>query len=218
MKKVLATSLLLISSMSYTSAVDLDLSWLDSLWTDITNQVMWDVNVMMDDFWTWQENFDTMMEDFQTNLENDLNEMTNRINSMMDWIMSDLDKQMTKLESDLEWIANELPEKVVWNLDVRLDNFFEKLETNYTDSEEYMSTLNKLTDKIEKLDNAWKFKTKTLQDAVDYLWTKTEIEKNEIVKTQAEWIKSKDTEDLTEEELESVKELFDSLEAEVGLK
>jgi len=214
MKKIIATSVLLVSSLSFVNAMDLDMSWFDSLWDDITTQVMWDVDGMMDDFWTWQENFESMMGDFQTNLENDLAEMTTRINSMMDWIMSDLDEQMTKLESDLDTMANELPEKVTSNLDTRLDWFFTKLETSLS-SEDYMSTLNKLTDKIEELDQAWKFKTELLQNAVGYLDIKAEIEKNEIVQSGASAIKNNDKEDLTEEELESIKEMFDSLEAEM---
>lgn len=215
MKKVLVTSLLLLSFLSYANALKIDTTSFDTLWDDITKEVMADVNVMMQDFWTWQENFEWMMDDFQLNLENDLAKMTKRINSMMDWIMLDLDNQMLELEADLNKLWNELPTKITWNLDNRLSVFFDKLEL-WFDSEEYMSTLNKLTDKIEKLDSEWRFKSKLLQDAVEYIWTKTNIEKNEIVKNLTEWIKNQDIKKLSEDELETLKELFDWLSFDIN--
>lgn len=216
MKKIVAISVLALSTLSLVSAyemdMDIDMSGLNNLWENITNDVMWNMDKMMEDFWAWEDNFNIMMKDFQTKLESDLTEMTQRINSMMDGIMSDLDVQMVKLEADLNTMANELPEKIVWNLDTRLDTFFSKLDAKL-DDDKYMESLNKLTDKIEELDNAWRFKTKILQEAVGYLWAKTEVQKNKIVQGQAKKLKEKNAEEVSKEDLKNIKNLFDWLES-----
>lgn len=194
--------------------MNIDMTQYETMGDDIMEQVDADMEQMMKDFDTWQDNFDNMMMNFEAQLQADLEAMAQRIDDMMDGIMADLDAQMDALEADLNAMAEELPETVVGNLDMRLDSFFEKLDMKL-DDEAYMDSLNRLTDKIDELEAAGRFKTPLLQNAVGYLDIKTEMEKNDTVKSQAQGMKDQDADDVEKDDLEALKELFESLESEM---
>lgn len=211
------------------------LSWLDNLWADITNSVMWSMEglnegmdaldktmedldtqmeKMMEWFETWEDNFDDMMNDFDIKLEQSLELMWQRIESMMDWMMEELDIELEKMEKDLEKLWDELPTKIVWVLDTKLDNYFNRMETKTSGDKEYVEKLVKLTDKVNKLEESWKIESDLLKNAVDYIWTKAELNKQEVVVNNILDTKNKEIKEISQDDLESLKWLFDLLEVE----
>lgn len=218
------------------SAMVWDIDSISNMWMDMANDMMWNMWAMMDWnmdgleesmkeldanmadmmkwFETWQENFDDMMNDFEEKLQSDLAAMEERINSMMENIMSDLEEEMNQMEKELVKISDELPTKIVWSLDNRLDSYFSKLESKTTWSEEYIWKLDKLTDKIDTLKESWKIESELLLNAVDYIWTKANLSKQETVTNEVINVQNKDTKDVSKEDLEAIKWLFDMLEVE----
>lgn len=236
MKKIISvTSVLVLCLWTSNAMMDMwaTMGGMENMWADITNSVMWsmsgledsmnnldstmdqlDANMekMMEWFDSWEDNFEDMMSDFETKLEDSLEVMEKRIESMMDWMMKELDSEMEKMELELDKISENLSDNIVSVLDTKLDNYFNKIDSKTSWDEEYIEKLTNLTDKVDELEQSWKLSSDLLKNAVNYIGQKADINKQETVTSNIINTKNKDVEDISKDDLEALKWLFDMLE------